>query len=98
MSKQWPDWSKEEEQLKKSARVKLQASDEELFGHLVRTEEQIKKAEAEYQDKLNKWYSEANKFVDNKEEDWGDGKSFNSTLTEEERLRRNMHIGNDGDF
>lgn len=98
MSKQWPDWSKEEEQLKKSTRVKLQATDEELFGHLVRTEEQIKKAEAEYQDKLNKWYLAANRPVDNKQVDWGDGKSFNSTLTEEERLKRNMHLGDDSDF
>lgn len=98
MSKQWPDWSKEEETLKKAARVKLQATDEELFGHLVVSEEQLKKAEAEYENKLNKWYAEANKNVDNKDIEWGQGKSFNSTLTEEERLKRNMHLGDDGDF
>ena len=98
MSKQWPDWSKEEEALKKSTRIKLQATDQELFGGLVVTEEQIKKAEEEYENKLNKWYTEANKNVDNKDVEWGEGKSFNSTLTEEERLRRNMHLGEDGDF
>jgi hypothetical protein len=98
MSKQWPDWSKEENDLKKSARVKLQATDEELFGHLVRTEEQIKKAETEYENKLNKWYAEANKNIDNQEIEWGEGKSFNSTLTEQERLKRNMHLGEDTDI
>ena len=98
MSKQWPDWSKEEEQLKKNARVQLQATDQQLFGHLVVSEEQIKKAEQEYQDKLNKWYAEANKSVDNKDVAWGDGKSFNDTLTEDERLRRNMYTKDDGDF
>jgi hypothetical protein len=98
MSKQWPDWSKEESDLKKSARVKLQATDEELFGHLVRTEEQIKKAETEYENKLNKWYAEANKNIDNQEIEWGEGKSFNSTLTEQERLKRNMHLGEDTDI
>jgi uncharacterized membrane-anchored protein YhcB (DUF1043 family) len=98
MSKQWPDWSKEEEQLNKGARVRLQATDQQLFGHLVRSEEQIKKTEEEYQDKLNKWYAEANKNIDNQEMEWADGKSFNDSLTEEERLKRNMHLGNDGDF
>lgn len=99
LNKSWPEWSdKDLHKVFGNKYMQLQATDEQLFGHLVRTEEQIKKAEAEYQDKLNKWYSEANKFIDNKDEDWGDGKSFNSTLTEEERLKRNMHIGNDGDF
>lgn len=98
MSKQWPDWSKEEETLKKGVRVKLQATDQELFGHLIKTEEQIKKTQEEYENKLNNWYSEANKNIDNEDSEWGDGKSFNSTLTEEERLRRNMHLGEDTDF
>ncbi len=95
VSKQWPDWNKEEQDLTKSAHVKLQATDEELFGHLVKTKEQIEKAEIEYEDKLNKWYTEANKNVDNQEIEWASGKSFNESLTEQERLKRNMHLGDD---
>jgi hypothetical protein len=98
MSKQWPDWGKEEEVLKKGARVKLQATDEELFNHLVMSEEQLKKAEQDYQQRLNKWYEQVNNNVDNKDVDWGDGKSFNDTLTEEERLQRNMYLKDDSDF
>ena len=93
MSKQWPDWSNEEEALKKSVKVKLQATDQELFGHLVKSEEELKKAEEDYNNKLNKWFEEANKNIDNKESDWANGKSFNSTLTEQERLSRNMYLG-----
>lgn len=98
LKKSWPDWSKEEDQLNKGSRVQLQATDEQLFGHLVRTEEQIKKAELEYEQKLNKWYQQANSNVDNRDVPWGEGKSFNSTLTEDERLKRNMYLKDDGDL
>ena len=98
MSKQWPDWNKEEESLNKSAKIKLQATDEELFGHLVKSEEELKKAEEDYNNKLNKWFKEVNNNIDNKKSDWASGKSFNSTLTEQERLSRNMHLGSDSDF
>lgn len=99
LGKSWPEWTDDDvHKVFGNARMQLQATDQQLFGHLVRTEEQIKKAEAEYEDKLNKWYAEANKNIDNQEVEWGEGKSFNSTLTEQERLRRNMHLGDDGDF
>jgi len=99
LKKSWPEWNDSDVgKVFGNMKIQLQATDEQLFGHLVRTEEQLKKADAEYQDKLNNWYSEANKFVDNKETDWGDGESFNSTLTEQERLRRNMHLGDESDF
>jgi hypothetical protein len=52
MGKQWPDWSNEEEALRKSVKVKLQATDEELFGHLVKSEEELKKAEEDYKNKM----------------------------------------------
>lgn len=40
-----------------------QATDEELFGHLVVSEEQVKKAEAEWDNTFNGFYEEANKPV-----------------------------------
>jgi hypothetical protein len=94
MSKQWPDWSKEEDTLKKNAKIKLQASDQELFGHLVVDEEHIKKTEQEYENKLNKWYETATQRITKDEDtEWASGTSFNASLTEQERLKRNMHLG-----
>lgn len=94
MSKQWPDWSKEEEALKKSAKIKLQATDQELFGHLTVNEEQMQKAEKEYENKLNNWYDSATQRITKDEDaEWASGTSFNASLTEQERLKRNMHLG-----
>ncbi len=74
-----------------------QPTDEQLFGHLVVSEEQLKKAEDDWHNTLQNFYSAANAPVlkknDNEEEEWASGKSFNSTLTEEERLERNMYKG-----
>lgn len=93
LSKTWPDWSKEEQVLKSGKKIQLQATNQQLFGHLVVNEEQFKKNELDYENKINDWYKSANTNIDNKQTDWGNNKSFNSTLTEEERLKRNMHIG-----
>jgi len=73
-----------------------QATDEELFGHLVVTEEQFKKAEEDWNNTLNNFYKAAQAPVvpeDKQDSEWGDGSSFNSALTEEERLKRNMYTG-----
>lgn len=72
-----------------------QATDEELFGHLVVTEEQMKKAEYKWDNKLDLFYKAAKEPINksNQEYDWGSGKSFNDSLTEEERLKRNMYTG-----
>lgn len=70
-----------------------QPTDEQLFGHLVTTEEQLQKAEEDWDNKLNNFYKAAQSPIVPKEEEkleWGDGASFNESLTEEERLKRNM--------
>lgn len=70
-----------------------QPTDEEMFGHLVVTEEQLQKAEHDWENKLNDFYKAAQEPIVPSEEQklsWGEGSSFNDTLTEEERLRRNM--------
>ena len=73
-----------------------QPTDEEMFGHLVVSEEQVAKAKDEWDNTLQGFYDAARKPVLKKSEDdvdWGSGKSFNSTLSDEERLKRNMHTG-----
>ena len=69
-----------------------QPTDQELFGSMVVTQEQIEKAEKEWDNSLNKWFEDAKKPIDNKESDWASGKSFNETLTQEELIKRNMHL------
>lgn len=75
-----------------------QPTDEELFGHLVVTEEQAEKLQKEWNEKLNKLYEELKKDVADgslvKSEDWATGKSYNEQmdLTEEERQQRNMCV------
>jgi len=76
-----------------------QATDEELFGHLVVTEEQLKKMEEDYQNKIDNFYKAAQTPVGDgdqvEEEEWANGKSFNEQmeLTEEEKQARNMTVG-----
>jgi len=73
-----------------------QATDEELFGHLVMTEEQIAELERQYQEKINDFYKAARAPIGDgsqvKKDDWANGKSYNEQmeLTEEERQDRNM--------
>lgn len=66
-----------------------QPSNLEMFGHLVPTEEQIKKAESEWENKLQKSLTMPSIGKPLEEEEWGTGK-FNSTLTKEELEKRNM--------
>jgi hypothetical protein len=74
-----------------------QATDEELFDHLVVSEEQVQKAEQDWNNQINDFYTEATKPLekqDSKENlDWGNGRSFNDSLTPEELAKRNRHIG-----
>jgi len=73
-----------------------QPTDEEMFGHLVVSEEQVAKAKADWYNKLQGFYDAAMKPVIPEEEqelEWGSGKSFNSTLSDQERLKRNMYTG-----
>ena len=70
-----------------------QPTDEEMFGHLVVTEEIAKKAESDWQNKQGNLIKALNEPVipeDQKDTEWASGESFNESLTEEERLKRNM--------
>ena len=75
-----------------------QPTDEELFGHLVVSEEMAKKAEENWNTKMNSAF-EAMKAPIIKQEDedheWATGKSFNESLTREELEKRNMYIDTD---
>ncbi len=74
--------------------VQRQPTDEEMFGHLVVTEEMEKKAKEEWEGQMNKALTHPKITPEELEDvDWGSGQSFNSTLSDEERLKRNMHTG-----
>ena len=78
---------------------KLQPTDEELFGHLVVSKEQLEKKEQEWRDTFNKHFRGSGENVDhlNKSEkldfEWEDGKSFNDYLSEKEVSERNKIVG-----
>ena len=74
-------------------------SKEDVEMHLLRqglaySPEQLKAMEEEYETRLVKSLTmpEVTKFAE-EEQDWGTGKSFNSTLSREELLKRNMDTG-----
>ena len=73
-----------------------QPTDEQMFGHLVVSEEQVQKAEQAWNGVFNKFYDssaeplEKQDSIDNLE--WGNGKSFNDSIEEEELQKRNMHV------
>jgi hypothetical protein len=84
------------------AQAKPQPTDQELFGHLVKTEEQAKVEDARWKDGIKQNLIELSGPVDhlNKskiEVKWSYGKSFNSLLkerlSEKEIAERNMHVG-----
>jgi len=70
-----------------------QPTDQEMFGQFEVTEEQAQKAQEEWENRINKSLTLPNvgKSLD-EDEDWGNGKSFNSSLSRDEVLRRNMHL------
>ena len=63
-----------------------QPTNEQMFGHLVQTEEQIQKAKTEWENRISDGYKAAVKpiNVNHTEHEWGTGKSFREQLTEEE--------------
>ena len=80
-----------------------QPTDQEMFGHLVVTEEMMKAREKEWENRISKINSrEFSKSIDHKNKSsvsdrvWTPGKSFNSMLTEEELEERNKTVGGDG--
>jgi hypothetical protein len=74
-----------------------QPTNEELFGHLVVSEESLQKAEDDWNNKINDFYTEAAKPLEKQDSrenlDWGNGKSFNDSLSPEELEERKNHIG-----
>lgn len=65
-----------------------QPTDAEMFGHLVVTEDMIKAAEDEWAGKMNKSLTHVD--IGDTEEEWGNGESFNKSLSREELEKRNM--------
>lgn len=60
------------------------------------SQDQAEQLQKDWSNSLNNFYKAAQSQVVPEEKqalEWGDGKSFNDTLTEEERLKRNMFTG-----
>jgi hypothetical protein len=71
-----------------------QPTDEQMFGHLVVTEEQVQKAEKEWANSMNKAFDDMKAPItptEEQEHEWADGKSFNESLSREELEARNMY-------
>lgn len=100
----WSELFKAKKPLKKSKNDNIaeailknapkQPTNKQLFGHLVPTEEEVKKAEKDWHNKINNSLAIPNigKLVED-EEEWANGKSFNDTLSREDVLKRNMFTG-----
>lgn len=75
-----------------------QATDQELFGALVVPPDELKKREEAWNNTFNKFFTEANKKIDDKTQEWGTCKPIIDwdSMTEEERRARNTHVSSDG--
>jgi len=73
-----------------------QPTDEEMFGHLAVSEEQIQKAEQAWNGTFKKHFEGNTTPIEDQDSmenrNWGNGKSFNDMVEEEELQKRNMHI------
>lgn len=70
-----------------------QPTDEEMFGGGVVSEEEATKRQQEWENRLQKSLTMPSVGTPLDEEEWGNCKSFNSTLTPEEIAQRNMFTG-----
>lgn len=81
------------------ANAPKQPTDEEMFGHLVVSQEQIDKAKEDFDNKITNFFKEAQKQLTGQtevpDEEWANGTSFNSMLSKEELAKRNMHLGDE---
>ena len=71
-----------------------QWKDENHLHKEVVTQEQAEQLQSDWENALDNFYKAAQAPVvpqDEQKLEWGDGGSFNDTLTEEERLKRNMY-------
>lgn len=65
---------------------------EAVVAAMLPSEEALKKAESDWENGFNKPIDHLNK-SEGSDKVWGQGKSFNSTLSKEELEKRNSHIG-----
>ena len=76
-----------------------QPTDEEMFGSLVVSQEQVDQAKDDFDNKILNFFKEAAKPLTGEtavtEEAWGNGKSFNSLLSKSEQAQRNMYLGDE---
>lgn len=75
-----------------------QPTNEQMFGHLVKSEEEIQATEDKWNSGNAAVMRELSKPVDHLvksqiEGSWGNGKSFNSMLSKEELAKRNREVG-----
>ena len=68
-----------------------QPTDEEMFGGGVVTEEMVQKAQAEWDNRMNKSLTHVN-IGEEDDGEWANGESFNKSLSPEELAKRNMHV------
>lgn len=69
-----------------------QATDEELFGHLVVTEEMAKAAQEEWDNKFNAFYEEANKpITSDTASEWNGREPLTKGMSEEELAKWRMY-------
>lgn len=85
-------------QLPELVKAQPQPTNEEMFGHLVVSEEALAAKEAEWasgqQDKMKQLSMRIDHLNKSKVEgSWATGKSFNSMLSKEELAARNGHVG-----
>lgn len=70
-----------------------QWKDEEHLHKEIVSEEQAEQLQKDWNNSIDNFYKAAQSPVvpeDKQSEEWGEGASFNDSLTEEERIRRNM--------
>jgi len=80
-----------------------QPTDQELFGHLVKTQEELDEMEKAWENFFNDTLNEAREDIDEKvkkelppelqEEAWPSGTSFNDMLSDEEKEERGRYVG-----
>lgn len=94
-SKSTPDWTAEEQIMKSKPTVQLQATDEQLFGAGVVTQEQADVARDQWEGIINNWHKDVQKPVENQglSKSWGSrGPIHKETLTEEEERIRQIPV------
>jgi hypothetical protein len=70
-----------------------QPTNEQLFGHLVVSQEQLEKQEKAWENKINDWFTQVAKPVEKKQPtDWGRGPIHKEQLTEEEERIRAIPV------